>query len=281
MVTILTAYSRRTGVIGSKGTLPWPVLKRDFQFMKYLTTRKPSGIIMGRMTFESIGKPLPNRTSIILTSSCNNISNNQHIKEDHSNSSRCIRDDPIEGKNYKLYYRSTLSEAVTLCGSLGLEPVIFGGERVYREALLKYRCTLYITEIQEDYEGDTRFPLELLDRASLVNITEEVLGILNEKPSNQMKIRPDNISDNVLNGISDGILNDQLIDQSKDKSNDQLKIQPSDQLNVQSNTAVTDLSGTLNGKSADSSSVDYNTMRVCDNNVFYSFFKGFSVPCEK
>lgn len=216
MVTILTAYSESTGAIGNKGALPWPSLKRDFQFMKYLTIKNPSGIIMGRRTFESIGRPLPNRTSIILTSA------------DRTDSTE---NDPIH--NYRIYYRKSLSEAVDLCSALKIEPVIFGGERVYREALQKYPCTIYITEVHKKYEGDAFFPVDLIDRSTLINITGEVLQLLEnlkeEKEKKEGKEKKDN--------------------------------------SVEGNNENASFCGSIT--------------RVCDNEVFYSFLKGFSTPLEK
>ncbi|OAG33510.1 dihydrofolate reductase [Nematocida sp. ERTm5] len=152
-LTILSAYSEKTGVIGANGRLPWPTLKTDFQFMKYITTKSPAGIIMGRSTFESIGRPLPNRTTIVLTSQMK---------------------DPIFGSNYKVYFKSSLDAAVSLCKELDLEPIVFGGNAVYSEAIKRYNCTLYLTEIYKEYSGDAFFPLDLIDRSSLIDITEEV-----------------------------------------------------------------------------------------------------------
>lgn len=53
------------GGIGKNGTMPWPLLKTDMKRFKELTTGHP--IIMGRVTAESIGKALPNRTNIVLS----------------------------------------------------------------------------------------------------------------------------------------------------------------------------------------------------------------------
>ena len=60
----LIAAVGRNGVIGSDNALPWR-LPSDFAYFKQTTMGKP--IVMGRKTFESIGKPLPGRTSIVLT----------------------------------------------------------------------------------------------------------------------------------------------------------------------------------------------------------------------
>ncbi|KAH9385666.1 dihydrofolate reductase [Nematocida major] len=154
MITILAAYSKSTGAIGLKGKLPWPLLKTDFLFMKHITTKEFTGVIMGRKTFESIGKPLPNRTNMVLTS----------------------RETPPEkGPNYSVYYVQSLDKAVHMCRALCIRPVIFGGHSVYKEALEKYECDVYITEIYDTFEGDAHFPVGLIDSAPLRNKTEETL----------------------------------------------------------------------------------------------------------
>lgn len=61
---ILLAAIANNGVVGNNNALPWH-LKADLKHFKKLTTGKP--IVMGRMTYESIGKPLPNRTNIVLS----------------------------------------------------------------------------------------------------------------------------------------------------------------------------------------------------------------------
>ncbi len=61
--SLIVAMSR-TGVIGRQGGLPWR-LPRDLKQFRHLTLGKP--IIMGRKTYESLGRPLPERTNIVLT----------------------------------------------------------------------------------------------------------------------------------------------------------------------------------------------------------------------
>ena len=61
---ILVAAIGENGIIGSDGQLPWR-LKSDLQHFKRVTSGRP--VVMGRKTFESIGRPLPNRTNIVMT----------------------------------------------------------------------------------------------------------------------------------------------------------------------------------------------------------------------
>ncbi|KAI5192471.1 dihydrofolate reductase [Nematocida minor] len=236
MVTILSAYCSTTGVIGNKGSLPWPSLKSDFQFMKYITTRRPSGIVMGSKTFKSIGRPLPNRTSIVLTSA--DISP-KTANEDSLDRNSPLYPGPVEGSNYKVYYRRSLKEAIDLCSALSLEPIVFGGERVYREAMETYPCTLYITEVYKEYEGDARFPIELIDRRKMVNITEEVLGLIGREICTE-ELHKKNLQCDENRGNAAG-------SEEEEKKR----------------------GACINGSA------------VCDNNVFYSFFKFTSSPHEK
>ena len=116
------------GVIGKDNELPWH-LPADLEHFKTLTMGH--AIIMGRKTFESIGRPLPGRTSIMLTRS---------------------RDDAPEGVTVV----GSLDEALESCGK-DADAFVIGGASVFREALP--RCDrLYLTRVHADIEGDTFFP---------------------------------------------------------------------------------------------------------------------------
>jgi dihydrofolate reductase len=118
------------GVIGHNNQLIWH-LPNDLKQFKRLTTGHC--IIMGRKTFESIGKPLPNRTSII-------ISRNLELKIDG-----CITVDSLE--NAILFAKQIEDE----------EAFIIGGAEIYRLAL-PIVDKIYLTEVHHTYEGDTFFP---------------------------------------------------------------------------------------------------------------------------
>ena len=64
LISLIVAISEKNRVMGKKGGLPW-YIPEDLRKFKTLTTGHP--IIMGRKTFESIGRPLPNRTNIVIT----------------------------------------------------------------------------------------------------------------------------------------------------------------------------------------------------------------------
>ncbi len=116
------------GVIGNKGQLPWH-LSEDLKFFKKLTYGSP--VIMGRKTYESIGRPLPGRKNIVISSNPNvegNIETHQSIED-----------------LIKAYKDSTESL------------FIIGGAQIY-SALLNWTKEIYLTYIYKEYSGDTYFP---------------------------------------------------------------------------------------------------------------------------
>ena len=116
-------------VIGAGNRIPWH-LPEDFTWFKRMTTGQI--IVMGRKTFESIGKPLPNRTTLVLTRS----------------------PEPIPGVR-------TLSDLGQLDPAdpalAGREIYICGGAQLYRQAL-PLCSDLYLTLVQRVVQGDTLFP---------------------------------------------------------------------------------------------------------------------------
>ena len=118
------------GVIGRKGGLPWH-LKEDMAFFKSLTSG--NAVIMGRKTYESIGRPLPNRLNIIIT------------RDPHYQVPRgCV-------------LHSSLEDAIQKWKNL-YDIYIIGGGEVYREAMkLDVVDVVYVTEVNAEVEGDTYF----------------------------------------------------------------------------------------------------------------------------
>lgn len=117
------------GIIGRDGQMPWH-LSADLKHFKKITLGSP--IIMGRKTFESIGRPLPGRRNII-------ISRNPDYQQDG-----CLVFDSIE-------------TALTNCCQSADEIFIIGGSALY-EATLQYADRIYVTEINQNFNGDTSFP---------------------------------------------------------------------------------------------------------------------------
>jgi dihydrofolate reductase len=124
----LIAAVAKNGVIGANGKLPWH-LPEDLQHFKKLTLGHP--VIMGRRTWESLGKPLPGRENIVVS-----------------------RKAGFEAPGASV--AATLAAAIALCTG---EPVAFviGGAEIYAAAL-PLADGLVLTEIHREYEGDTRFP---------------------------------------------------------------------------------------------------------------------------
>ena len=130
----LIAAMARNRVIGLKNQLPWRI-SEDLKYFRRVTSGHP--IIMGRKTFESIGKPLPGRLNIV-------ISRNRELL--------------ISGAAVV----NTLSEAILLANTeptenFAGEIFVIGGAEIYRLALPR-ADRLYITEIDHVYPGDAYFP---------------------------------------------------------------------------------------------------------------------------
>lgn len=126
MINIIAAMSRNR-VIGRNGQLPWK-LPEDMRHFVKITTGCP--VVMGRKTFESIGKPLKNRTNIILT-----------------------RDGGYRKEGCLVYH--DIQEIINDFGEENL--MVIGGEEVYK-SFLPYTNRIYLTYIDQDFEGDTFFP---------------------------------------------------------------------------------------------------------------------------
>lgn len=120
------------GVIGVNNTLPWHI-PEDLKRFRALTMGHH--IIMGRKTYESLGRLLPGRTTVIVT-------RNPHYK--------------IEGA----LVAHSLQAALALCTN-DSEPFLIGGAELYKEGI-KLANKLYITEVHADFAGDAFFePLDL------------------------------------------------------------------------------------------------------------------------
>jgi dihydrofolate reductase len=137
LVSLIVAMDE-TGLIGVEGRLPWH-LPADLRRFRACTWGKP--IILGRRTFESIGKSLPGRLNIVLT-----------------------RDAAYSPPGCRVV--RTLDEALTVAAEHlasvgGDEAVVIGGGQVYAEALR--RCDrVYLTVVEGTFRGNTYFPVEVL-----------------------------------------------------------------------------------------------------------------------
>jgi dihydrofolate reductase len=124
----LVAAVAQNGVIGVDGRLPWH-LPEDLKHFKQLTLGHP--VIMGRRTWESLGKPLPGRENIVVSRTPGFVAPGAALA-------------------------SSLEGALALCAGEAVAFII-GGERLFADSL-PIATGLVLTEIRRDYEGDTWFP---------------------------------------------------------------------------------------------------------------------------
>lgn len=126
-ISIIVAKSHNN-VIGSEGNLPWHI-PEDLKQFKSITMGKP--MIMGRSTFESIGKALPGRKNIVMT-----------------------RDKEYQAEDISIAH--TLEEALILCEQ-AKEIMVIGGGEIYK-LFFGMVNRLYLTNIEKHIDGDVFFP---------------------------------------------------------------------------------------------------------------------------
>lgn len=128
MVSILVAASENN-VIGKRNAIPWK-LPADMRYFRKLTTGNV--VIMGRKTFDSIGKPLPDRANVIVTRQT---------------------DMKVPGA----FVAHSLRDALEKGRASGRDVFIIGGEEIYKQAL-PYVDRIYLTRIHAHIDGDAYFP---------------------------------------------------------------------------------------------------------------------------
>lgn len=126
-VSLIVATDENNG-IGKNNQLPWH-LPADLKHFKTLTTGHP--IIMGRKTFDSIGKALPNRTNIVISRQSNYVAEGATVV-------------------------SSLQDAYDLCDD-ETEAFVIGGAQIFEQALPQADI-LYLTVIHHVFDADTFFP---------------------------------------------------------------------------------------------------------------------------
>jgi dihydrofolate reductase len=122
------------GVIGQAGGMPWH-LSGDLKFFKAQTLGKP--VVMGRKTYDSIGKPLPGRPNLVIT-----------------------RDPAFHAEGVEVFrdIDAALDRAQALAGESGAEEVmVIGGGQIFEKTLHLAR-RVYLTVVHARPEGDTHFP---------------------------------------------------------------------------------------------------------------------------
>ncbi|MBB5518356.1 dihydrofolate reductase [Amphiplicatus metriothermophilus] len=125
----------RNGVIGAGGRLPWRIAD-DLKWFKRVTMGKP--IVMGRKTFDSIGRALPGRDNIVVT------------RQHGWRAERVICADSLE---------AALLEAKARAEQVGADEIcVIGGAQIYRQAL-PLAGRIYLTRVATDVEGEATFPV--------------------------------------------------------------------------------------------------------------------------
>ncbi|MHA2685955.1 type 3 dihydrofolate reductase [Vibrio harveyi] len=128
MIISMIAAMADNRIIGKDNQMPWH-LPADFAWFKRCTMGKP--VVMGRKTYESIGRPLPGRLNIVIS----------------RDESLCI-----EGVTTV----TSIEQALDVAGEVE-EVMIIGGGAIYA-ACLPMATKLYVTHIEAEIEGDTQFP---------------------------------------------------------------------------------------------------------------------------
>ena len=130
MILSLLVAAAENNVIGKDNQLPWH-LTNDLKYFKNLTWGMP--ILMGRKTFESIGKPLPGRKSIVIT-----------------------RNKDWQHENVTIVH--SIEEAVQNATALGVKEVfVIGAAEIFKKSLATAN-RIYLTRIHQEFEGDVYFP---------------------------------------------------------------------------------------------------------------------------
>lgn len=133
MIVAMIVAMSRNGVIGKDNTMPWH-LPADLAYFKQTTLGKP--IVMGRNTFNSIGRALPGRRNIIVSQSLTEAPAGTEVVSSPQAALALVKDEA--------------------------EVMVMGGGQLY-QAFLPLSQRLYLTQIEADIEGDTYFPFQLAD----------------------------------------------------------------------------------------------------------------------
>ncbi len=147
MINMIVATSKNNQ-IGIDNKLPWHI-PEDLSYFKEKT--KGHIVVMGRKTYESIGRPLPNRKNVVLT-----------------------RDKTFKPEGVTVIH--SFEEALIMC-SVEEESYIIGGAEIYR-LFLPYANRLYITIVDKAIQGDAAFPqytddFELIQKTKGTTLTED------------------------------------------------------------------------------------------------------------
>ena len=155
MIGVIVALDKNY-LIGKNNQIPWNV-PEDLALFKEKTTR--NFIIMGRKTFESIGRPLPNRVNIVISNTMENDFDFQELTFE-------------ELLNKTVIFHS-IEEGISFCKKFSEKDIfIIGGAKIYQEVISKNIFDkLFISHIKGEFQGDTYFPK--IDFKTYKNIFEK------------------------------------------------------------------------------------------------------------
>lgn len=132
-LNLFVAYTKKEQIFANNNDIPWKgMFKSDFKFLKTMTKKENVAVIMGRLTFESMPKPLDERINVVVSTQ--------------------MRDKP------GIIVKKTFQDAIDYCIKNKMIIVIFGGSDIYKEAMSK-KCKFFITIIDDDkWKGNKKFP---------------------------------------------------------------------------------------------------------------------------
>jgi dihydrofolate reductase len=128
---VLVVAMAKNRVIGRDNTIPWDLPEDRKHFV---AVTKGHAIIMGRLTWDSLGRPLPNRRNIVVS-----------------------RQRDLAQRITGAEVADSLESAIALARETDPEPRIIGGSQIYAESL-PLATRIYLTELQEEVQGDSYFP---------------------------------------------------------------------------------------------------------------------------
>ena len=153
MISLLVAYTKNKRVIGAQGKIPWNLSSERNRFKQICAGKY---VIMGRKSYEEIGKPLPYCKLVVVSG--------KWI------ASPAARNDII--------ICTSLDDAFSYCKSQNQEEILIAGGGTIYEQTLPYAHKIYATEIDADFEGDVFFPLLGSEWSGTVEEVHEENGIL-------------------------------------------------------------------------------------------------------
>ncbi len=153
MISLLVAYTKNKRVIGAQGKIPWKLSSERNRFKEICRGKY---VIMGRKSFEEIGKPLPYCKLVIVS----------HNDKGSLSLSK------------GLIICTSLEEAISFCKSQKQDEILVAGGATIYEQALPIADKIYATEIEVDFEGDTFFPEPGPDWSATIEETHEENGIV-------------------------------------------------------------------------------------------------------